>query len=82
MANSTDNPVVKVAQVGASNALWYYNDGDAIGTIVGTDYFLADYKLLTGGDIVIVSSGGSNTVVDTLIISASTSSTVTTVIEA
>jgi len=82
MAYAIDNPVKKVAQMGASNSLWYYTDGDAIGTIVGTDYFLADYTQLTAGDIVIVSSGGSNTVVDTLIISASSSSTVTTVIEA
>jgi hypothetical protein len=80
MAYETSNPVKKAAQMGGSNSLWYYTDGDAIGTIDNADYFLADYGQLTAGDIVIVNSGGSNAVVDILIISASTSSTVTTVI--
>tara|TARA_R100001082_G_scaffold111196_1_gene94009 strand:+ start:7340 stop:7591 length:252 start_codon:yes stop_codon:yes gene_type:complete len=69
MAYSTDNPVKKIAQMGASNALWYYTDGDAIGTIDDDNYFLADYNLLTAGDIIIVNSGGSNAVVDILIVS-------------
>ena len=42
MAYSTDNPIKKVAQMGDSNALWYYSDGDAIGTIDDDDYFIAD----------------------------------------
>jgi|TARA_Y100001951_G_C11237565_1_gene238421 hypothetical protein len=82
MAYATSNPIKKVSQMGESNSLWYYNDGDAIGTIVGTDYFLADYEQLTAGDIILISSGGSNVVVDTVIVSAASSSTVTTVIEA
>ena len=69
MAYETTNPVKKIAQMGASNALWYYSDGDAIGTIDNDDYFLADYKLLTAGDIIIVNSGGSNAVADILIVS-------------
>tara|TARA_R100000329_G_scaffold121079_1_gene99761 strand:+ start:399 stop:650 length:252 start_codon:yes stop_codon:yes gene_type:complete len=69
MAYSTDNPIKKVAQMGDSNALWYYSDGDAIGTIDDDDYFIADYKLLTAGDIIIVNSGGSNAVADILIVS-------------
>ena len=37
MAYSTDNPIKKISQMGASNALWYYTDGDAIGTIDDAD---------------------------------------------
>ena len=80
MAYAIDNPIKKVAQMGASNSLWYYTDGDAIGSIDNADYFLADYANLTAGDIILINSGGSNAVVDILIVSASTSSTVTTVI--
>ncbi len=80
MAYATSNPIKKISQMGASNALWYYTDGDAIGTIDNDDYFLADYANLTAGDIIFVNSGGSNAVVDILIVSASSSSTVTTVI--
>jgi ribosomal silencing factor RsfS len=68
--------------MGDSNSLWYYSDGDAIGTIDDADYFLAATADLTAGDIILVNSGGSNGVVDTLIVSAATSSTVTTVIQA
>tara|TARA_A100001515_G_C4530479_1_gene196740 strand:+ start:252 stop:500 length:249 start_codon:yes stop_codon:yes gene_type:complete len=80
MAYSTDNPVKKISQMGASNSLWYYTDGDAIGTIDNADYFLADYENLKAGDIIFVNSGGSNGVVDILMVSASSSSTVTTVL--
>ncbi len=66
--------------MGDSNSLWYYTDGDAIGTIDDDDYFLADYGQLTAGDIIFINSGGSNGVFDILGVSASSSSTVTTVI--
>jgi hypothetical protein len=82
MAYATSNPIKKVSQMGESNSLWYYTDGDSIGTIVGSDYFLTDYALLTAGDIIMINSGGSNAVVDSAIVSAATSSTVTTVIQA
>lgn len=82
MAYETSNPIKKVSQMGDSNSLWYYSDGDAIGTIDDADYFLAATADLSAGDIILVNSGGSNGVVDTLIVSAATSSTVTTVIQA
>ena len=69
MAYSTDNPIKKACQLGDSNALWYYSDGDAIGDIDNADYFIAEYKLLSAGDIIIVYSGGSNAVADILIVS-------------
>ena len=69
MAYETSNPVKKISQMGDSNSMWYYTDGDAIGTIDNADYFLADYLQLTAGDIIIVNSGGSNAVVDILIVS-------------
>ena len=69
MAYSTDNPVKKVAQMGASNSLWYYTDGDAIGTIDNDDYFILSYRELKAGDVIMVNSGGSNAVLDTLIVS-------------
>jgi len=80
MAYSSDNPLKKISQMGDSNNLWYYTDGDAIGTIDDADYFLTDYALLSAGDIIFVNSGGSNGVVDILMVSASSSSTVTTVL--
>ena len=69
MAYSIDNPVKKIAQMGPSNAMWYYTDGDAIGDIDNDDYFILSYRELTAGDIIIVNSGGSNAVVDILIVS-------------
>ena len=67
MAYSTDNPVKKVAQMGASNSLWYYTDGDAVGTIDNDDYFIADYNNFAVGDIIIVNSG-DNAAVDILLV--------------
>lgn len=69
MAYSTDNPVKKVAQMGASNSLWYYTDGDAIGTIDNDDYFILSYNELKAGDVILVNSGGSDGVIDTLMVS-------------
>lgn len=82
MAYATSNPLKKISQMGDSNSLWYYSDGDAITLIDDADYFLAATGDLNAGDIILVNSGGSNAVVDTLIVSAATSSTVTTVIQA
>jgi|TARA_E500000318_G_scaffold62343_1_gene57731 hypothetical protein len=78
MAYATSNPLKKISQMGDSNSLWYYSDGDAIGTIDDADYFLSATGDLNAGDVIIVNSGGSNGVVDILIVSAATSSTVTT----
>ncbi|BCV03415.1 MAG: hypothetical protein CM15mV66_470 [uncultured marine virus] len=80
MAYATSNPIKKISQMGDTNSLWYYSDGDAIGTIDDADYFLSATGDLNAGDVIIVNSGGSNGVVDILIVSAATSSTVTTVI--
>ena len=80
MAYATSNPVKKISQMGDSNAMWYYTDGDAIGDIDNDNYFILSQAELTAGDIIIVNSGGSNAVVDTLIVSVPSSSTVTSVI--
>ena len=69
MAYALDNPVKKISQMGPSNSLWYYTDGDAIGTIDDDDYFILSHKELKAGDIIFVYSGGSNAVVDILIVS-------------
>ena len=69
MAYALDNPVKKISQMGASNSLWYYTDGDAIGTIDDDDYFILSHKELKAGDIIFVNSGGSNAVVDILMVS-------------
>jgi len=69
MAYELANPVKKIAQMGESNSLWYYTDGDAIGTIDNADYFILSEAELTAGDVIIVNSGGSNAVVDILIVS-------------
>jgi len=69
MAYALDNPVKKISQMGPSNSLWYYTDGDAIGTIDDDDYFILSHKELKAGDIIFVNSGGSNAVVDILMVS-------------
>jgi len=72
MAYSTDNPVKKISQMGASNSLWYYTDGDAIGTIDDDNYFLSSHAELKVGDIIFVNSGG-NAAVDILMVSVNDS---------
>ena len=57
--------------MGDTNSMWYYTDGDAIGTIDDNEYFLASQADLTAGDVIIVNSGGSNGVVDMLIVTTS-----------
>jgi|TARA_R100000700_G_scaffold16306_1_gene22505 hypothetical protein len=78
MAYATSNPVKKISQMGDTNSMWYYADGDAIGTIDDNEYFLASQADLTAGDVIIVNSGGSNGVVDMLIVTTSTSTQVRT----
>jgi hypothetical protein len=78
MAYATSNPIKKISQMGDSNSLWYYSDGDAITLIDDANYFLSATGDLNAGDVIIVNSGGANGVVDILIVSAATSSTVTT----
>ena len=78
MAYETSNPVKKISQMGDPNSMWYYTDGDAIGTIDDNEYFLASQADLTAGDVIIVNSGGSNGVVDMLIVTTSTSTQVRT----
>ena len=72
MAYSTDNPVKKISQMGASNSLWYYTDGDAIGTIDDDNYFLSSHAELKVGEIIFVNSGG-NSAVDILMVSVNDS---------
>jgi|TARA_A100000172_G_scaffold56653_1_gene36523 hypothetical protein len=78
MAYETTNPVKKISQMGDSNSLWYYTDGDAIGTIDDNEYFLASTGDLNAGDVIIVNSGGSNAVVDILIVTTASASQVRT----
>ena len=83
MAYALANPFKKVAQMGDTNSLWYYTDGDAIGTIVTDDYFILSYLELKAGDVILVNSGGSNGVIDTVIVSLNDGgSNLNTVIEA
>ena len=56
MAYETTNPVKKISQMGDSNSLWYYTDGDAIGTIDDNEYFLASTGDLNAGDVIFVNS--------------------------
>ena len=78
MAYETTNPVKKISQMGDSNSLWYYTDGDAIGTIDDNEYFLASTGDLNAGDVIIVNSGGSNAVVDILIVTTASATQVST----
>jgi len=78
MAYATSNPIKKISQMGDSNSMWYYSDGDAIGTIDDNEYFLASTGDLNAGDVIIVNSGGSNAVVDILIVTTASASQVRT----
>ena len=68
----------KISQLGDSISLWYYTDGDAIGTIDDNEYFLASTGDLNAGDVIIVNSGGSNAVVDILIVTTASATQVRT----
>ncbi len=68
MAYAIDNPVKKISQMGPSNSLWYYTDGDVIGDIDNDDYFILSHAELKVGDIIFVNSGG-NAAVDILMVS-------------
>ena len=78
MAYALDNPIKKISQMGDTNSMWYYADGDAIGTIDDNEYFLLSTTELTAGDVIIVNSGGSNGVVDMLIVTTASASQVRT----
>ena len=64
--------------MGDTNSMWYYADGDAIGTIDDNEYFLLSTTELTAGDVIIVNSGGSNGVVDMVIVTTASATQVRT----
>ena len=78
MAYALDNPIKKISQMGDTNSMWYYADGDAIGTIDDNEYFLLSTTELTAGDVIIVNSGGSNGVVDMVIVTTAIATQVRT----
>ena len=80
MAYATDNPIKKIAEAGG-NSIFFYIDGDAIGTITGSGYFNSATNELKQGDIIIVTSGVGGTIAADVIAvnSASGATPVTTV---
>ena len=78
MAYALANPIKKISQMGDTNSMWYYADGDAIGTIDDNEYFLLSTTELTAGDVIIVNSGGSTGVVDMLIVTTASATQVRT----
>ena len=78
MAYALDNPIKKISQMGDTNSMWYYADGDAIGTIDDNEYFLLSTTELTAGDVIIVNSGDSNGVVDMVIVTTASATQVRT----
>ena len=78
MAYSTDNPIKKVAQMGC-NSLWYYADGDATSTIVGSGYFNSAYAEVKQFDMILVAATtGGTAESDLLIVSSATGATTVT----
>ena len=78
MAYSTDNPIKKVAQMGG-NSLWYYADGDATSTIVGSGYFNSAYAEVKQFDMILVAATtGGTAESDLLIVSSATGATTVT----
>ena len=80
MAYATDNPIKKIAEAGG-NSVFFYIDGDAIGTITTSGYFNSATNELKQGDIIIVTSGVGGTIAADVIAvdSASGATPVTTV---
>jgi hypothetical protein len=79
MAYATANPVKKVAQMGDTNNLWYYTDGDATSTIVGSGYFNLSYENFSIGDMILVCATNAGTAEsDLLIVSSATAATTVT----
>jgi hypothetical protein len=78
MAYATDNPIKKVAQMGG-NSLWYYADGDATSTIVGSGYFNSAYAEVKQFDMILVAATtGGTAESDLLIVSSATGATTVT----
>ena len=78
MAYATDNPIKKVAQMGG-NSLWYYADGDATSTIVGSGYFNSAYAEVKQFDMIVVAATtGGTAESDILIVSSATGATTVT----
>ena len=78
MAYATDNPIIKVAQMGG-NSLWYYADGDATSTIVGSGYFTSSYAEVKQFDMILVAATtGGTAESDILIVSSATGATTVT----
>lgn len=80
MAYATSNPPARIGGNFGGNSVWYYNDGDAIATILGADYFSDGDDLgMTVGDIVLCYSSG-DTVPYTLAVTAVTAGGAATVV--
>tara|TARA_R110002072_G_scaffold239465_1_gene397431 strand:+ start:148 stop:402 length:255 start_codon:yes stop_codon:yes gene_type:complete len=80
MAYALANPVKKVSQMGDSNNLWYYTDGDATSAIVGSGYFNLSAENFSKNDMILVCATNAGTAESDLLIvtSASGAATVTT----
>ena len=80
MTYANDNPIKKIAEAGG-NSIFFYIDGDAIGTIVGSGYFNSAYANLKQGDIIIVTSGiGGTIAADVLSVTSATGATTVTTV--
>ena len=80
MAYATDNPIKKIAEAGG-NSVFFYIDGDAIGTITASGYFNSAYAELKQGDIIIVTSGiGGTIAADVLSVTSATGATTVTTV--
>lgn len=78
MTYATDNPIKKVAQMGG-NSLWFYTDGDATSSVVGSGYFNSAYAELKQGDLILCSTGiGGTPEADLLTVTSATGATTVT----
>ena len=81
MAYATDNPIKKIAGMGAGNSLWFYTDGDAKATVVASGYFNSAYKELSKGDVILCSIGvGGTHEMDVITVTSETGATTVTTI--
>jgi hypothetical protein len=79
MAYALANPVKKVSQMGDSNNLWYYTDGDATSVIVGSGYFNLSSENFSKDDmILVVGTNGGTAESDLLIVTSASGAAVVT----
>ena len=77
MAYALANPVKKITQAGDSNSIFFYTDGDATSTVVGSGYFNLSATEFKQGDMILCANGIGGTIESDLLVVTSASGATT-----